>query len=317
MVFHRDTPHLRPAIASVLGQTFRDLELVLVDNGTGLPPQTLGPLGDDRRIRWVRLPRNEGIPTGHNAGVAAAAGGFCALLDYDDLALPGRIEAQVTALRADPNLALVSSFAEKMDEMGRPIGRVFCLPDAEDHLPYSLYAAPVITPAAMGRREVFLSHPYRPAFPFAADLDFQSRLAEHACMGVLREVHVKYRVYRTQTTQDKSSAIVRSRCIISLLAARRRNGRREGLDDLITLGGSMSAAAFCAHLCGLASAEGFAELAAYFARRMLALQRSPITAIKSLRLFATARKQAAPADRKNITRMYLSGPVRALGVGPA
>src|ERR1043166_9765187 len=71
MVFHRDQPFLRGAIASVLGQTWRDMELILVDNGTGLTSDALGDLGNDPRLRWVRLPTNEGIEKGYNAGIVA------------------------------------------------------------------------------------------------------------------------------------------------------------------------------------------------------------------------------------------------------
>ena len=74
MVFHRDTPFLRPALASALKQTFADFELVLVDNGTGLGADALGELGRDPRLRWVRLARNEGIPGGHNARRGGRAG---------------------------------------------------------------------------------------------------------------------------------------------------------------------------------------------------------------------------------------------------
>ena len=107
MVFHRVTPFFEPAVRSVLEQTFDDLELVLVDNGTGLPVKALGELGADPRVHWVRLPCNEGIPSGHNAGVAAARGEFIALQDYDDIALPHRLERQVATLRADPGIGLV------------------------------------------------------------------------------------------------------------------------------------------------------------------------------------------------------------------
>ena len=54
-VFHRDSPFLRPAIASILAQTFRDFEYVLVDNGTGMGPEVVGPMGADPRLGWVRV----------------------------------------------------------------------------------------------------------------------------------------------------------------------------------------------------------------------------------------------------------------------
>lgn len=317
MVLHRDTPFLRPAIASVLAQTFGDLELLLVDNGTGLTSAALGPPGADARLRWLRLGRNEGIAAGHNAGVAAAQGEFIALLDYDDLALPTRLERQVAALRADPGLGLVSARAAKIDAEGRVTGELFCLPGAAGHRAYAQYAAPIITPAIAGRREVFLETPYRPQFPFAADLDFQARVTERWRSAVLPEVLLHYRWYPDQTTQQKSAAIESSRAVICLTTARRRAGRAEDLAMVLAAGEGRTAAECNRQLAELCLQEGYAEPAAYLARRLLAVERSPSVAWRVLCLAVKAWRRAAPAERGRVSRMFLRGPVRALGLRPA
>lgn len=316
MVLHRDTPYLRPAIASVLTQTFRDFELLLVDNGTGLPGDALGSLREDPRVRWVRLPRNLGIPGGHNAGVAAATGEFIALLDYDDLARPVRLARQVAALRADPELGLVSSLADRIDASGKVIGREFCLPRGP-HLAYTQYAASVVTPGASGRREVFRELPYRTEFPFASDLDFQARAAERWKFAVIDEVLLGYRWYDAQTTQVRLATIERSRCAIQLLTARRRAGRPEQMASALdVMNGSAVAQTWRrGALCCLA--EGFPVLAAYQARRSLASGRTPMAALKAGRLALQAWRRAPSVDRTLVVRMFFTGPVRALGLRPA
>jgi hypothetical protein len=317
MVFHRDTPFLRPAIASVLSQTFRDFEFVLVDNGTGLRAADLGELGNDPRLRWVRLARNEGIPAGHNAGVAAAHGKFIALLDYDDLLLPTRFERQVAALEADPALGLVSALAERMDESGRAIGHEFCLGDSTEHQSYAPYAAPVITPVAMGRREVFTTFPYRAEFPFAADLDFQSRVVERWRMAVLPEVLMRYRWYREQTTQQRNPAIEQSRCVIQVITGRRQAGRAEAINAVLEATAATTAAATWRRGAALCLRERFPVFAAFQARRSLALDRSVPGAWRAVALAARAWRQAPAEDRALVRRMFLTGPVRALGLHPA
>lgn len=317
MVFHRVTPFLRPAIASVLAQTWRDWELVLVDNGTRITPAELGLASDDARVRWVRLEKNEGIAVGHNAGVAAACGEFIALLDYDDLALPTRLEKQVAALRADPGLGLVSSLAENIDAQDRVLGRVFCLPRAADHRAYAPYAAPVITPASMGRRELFVATPYRAEFSFAADLDFQARATERWRFGVLPEVLLHYRVYPEQTTQQKCALIEKSRGVIGLLAARRRSGRAEDLPGLMASGAGLLVADHCRHIARQCLAEGYPELAAFWARRSLVWKRSPAAVGKAAQLGWRAWCQPEPARRGLVARMFFRGPIRALGLRPA
>jgi hypothetical protein len=317
MVFHRDTPFLRPAIASVLEQTFSDLELVLVDNGTGLPISELGELGRDPRIRWVRLGRNEGIPGGHNAGVAHARGEFIALMDYDDLMLPTRIERQVAALRADRKLGVVSALAERIDGAGRVIGHEFCLPDSGEHHAYAPYAAPLITQAAMGRREVFATYPYRPEFPFAADLDFQSRVIERWQMAVLPQVLMQYRWYPQQTTQQHLASIEQSRAVIQLITGRRRANRSE--DMAAALGAISAATAAGAWRAGAALClrERFVVFAAFQARRSLAMDRTVASEWRAFRLAAAAWGRARREERGLVLRMFFTGPVRALALHPA
>ena len=316
MVFHRDTPFLRPAIASVLGQTWDDLELVLVDNGTELAPEMLGDLGRDARIRWVRMGWNDGIVVGHNAGVSAARGEFIALLDYDDIALPRRIERQIEKLRNEPRLGLVSSMAETIDERGVMIGREFSLVESEAQRAYSQYAAPVVTPAYMGRREIFEALAYREHFPLAADFDFLARAAERSQLAAVPEVLLHYRRYPTQTTNAHALEIERSRCLVRLLTAQRRAGRAEDLSLGSKIRATASAAAVCHECAQCCLAEEWFALAAYHARRAVALHPTIPHAARALALALRVFRRARHVERRLAIRVFLSGPVRALGVRP-
>ncbi len=95
--------YLRPAIASLLAQDFRDFELIIVNDGS-----TDGSAGiidsfavRDARIR-VFTRANAGIVSALNAGLAVAQGGLIARMDSDDIALPGRLRAQVDFMQAHP-----------------------------------------------------------------------------------------------------------------------------------------------------------------------------------------------------------------------
>lgn len=316
MVFHRDHPFLRSAIASVLSQSYHDFELVLVDNGTALSAAALGDSGSDRRIRWVRLARNEGIPAGHNAGVAAATGEFIALQDYDDIAHPDRLQRQVAALRKDAGLSLVSALATRIDERNRQVGSVFCLPDEASHYRYSLYAGVVITAVAMGPRTVFQRWPYRSEFPLTADLDFQARLAEAGRMLVIPEVLLQYRWYPAQTTQSQATAIEKGRCLIQVITARRRSGRPENLPQAAAALEAATAAQAWRRGSLICLQDGHPVLAAYQARRSFALERTPKSAVMALRLAARCGRNCA-GERRQIWKMFFTGPVRAFGLRPA
>jgi glycosyltransferase involved in cell wall biosynthesis len=318
MVFHRDTPFLRPAIASVLGQTLADFELVLVDNGTGLTGDALGELDRDSRIRWIRRPQNGGIPTAHNEGVRAAAGEYIALLDYDDIALPNRLARQVEALRANAKLGLVSSLAETIDEQGRVVGREFALVEPAAQRRYTQFAAPVVTPAYAGRREVFQRVPYRTELPHAADFDFLARAAEAYDMAAVPEVLLRYRRYPAQTTQAHAADIETERALVRVATARRRSGRDEALGELVRdcIRG-VAAAKSCAWWARQNLADDFPILAAYHSRRSFALDRGPANAIRALRIGMAAISRASRGDRSLALRLFLTGPVSALRLRPA
>lgn len=318
MVFHRDTPYLRPAIGSVLRQTLKDFELVLVDNGLGLPREALGEAAGDGRVKVVRLPADRGIGVAMNAGAAAATTDLIALCDSDDLMYPMRLERQVAALRADPGLGLVSARARRIDAEGRELpGEVFTLHRAEDFLPYAQYAAPVINPLSTGRREIFAALPFRPAFPYASELDFQSRMVERWRVAVLSEVLMDYRWYPSQATQQHALSIEQSRNAITLLTARRRAGGEGKVDTVRPLAPSLPGGTYARLTAKQCVAEGFFVPAAYLARRSFAVERTPRAALAAFRLGAQAWRRADASQRGLVARMFLKGPVWALGVRPA
>lgn len=88
------------AVRSVLDQTHRDLECLVVDDGsTDDTPAVLAGFGDSR-LRVLSQP-NRGVSAARNAGIAAATGDILALLDSDDLFLPEKIERQLAFLLAE------------------------------------------------------------------------------------------------------------------------------------------------------------------------------------------------------------------------
>jgi glycosyltransferase involved in cell wall biosynthesis len=90
------------AIQSVLQQTYRDIELVIVDDGSinSLECEILG--FEDERVRFFRLKTNRGLHAARAFAVEQAAGEFVALLDDDDYWFPEKIEKQVTLMHANP-----------------------------------------------------------------------------------------------------------------------------------------------------------------------------------------------------------------------
>ena len=90
------------ACASVLGQSYRDLELIVVDDASSEDIRAaLDRLGDDRVV-YVRRPLNGGAAAARNTGLDHAQGEYVAFHDSDDLWLPGKLARQVAVLSSQP-----------------------------------------------------------------------------------------------------------------------------------------------------------------------------------------------------------------------
>src|SRR5688572_18005648 len=124
MPVHNGAKFLRPAIDSILAQTYRDFELFVIDDDSTDDSVAIAKSYADPRIRIFDGHGRHGLPGTLNIGLRAAAGEFVARLDQDDVARPDRIEKQVAWLERRPEVMLVGSLARLIDENGRAAGTV-------------------------------------------------------------------------------------------------------------------------------------------------------------------------------------------------
>ena len=110
------------AVASVLAQTHRPLEVVVVDDGsTDDTHRQLERFGD--RIIWLSQ-KNQGVSAARNAGVRRARGEFIAFLDSDDLWHPRKLEIQYACLRENPEVGLLACHVGRVSGLPARWGEV-------------------------------------------------------------------------------------------------------------------------------------------------------------------------------------------------
>lgn len=198
--------HLEAAIASVLGQTWRDLELVVVDDGsTDGTPALLARLAvQDARLRVLTRP-NGGIVAALNAGLAACRGALVARMDADDLCRPERIARQVAAFRDDPALVLCGSAIEMFGDR-RGVLR-FPTDDRGCRAMLATWSS-FAHPSVMMRSDVLQAHGlrYDAGHQYAEDYRLWSDLARFGRLRNLPEPLLRYRVHAGQISQARRQA---------------------------------------------------------------------------------------------------------------
>ncbi len=102
---------LERAVHSVLAQSFTDLELIVVDDGSrDNTHELMTRLADsDRRVRYIQHPANLGQSRARNTGISSAAGKFIAFQDSDDEWLPAKLGRQVEAMEDFPGMSAWST----------------------------------------------------------------------------------------------------------------------------------------------------------------------------------------------------------------
>jgi glycosyltransferase involved in cell wall biosynthesis len=195
------------AVDSIFGQTFGDLELIIVDDGsidsTSMQLRAL----NDHRLRVIRNPVNKGLPAALNVGINAATGVFCAFLDHDDIALPNRLQRQVDYLQSRPAVGLLGSAVEAIDGSGKVLKTVK-MPLASIAIRWmGLLQCPMRQSSLIGRTELVKRHLYSAQFPFYPDWDFIMRVARHTEVCNLTETLVQYRRHDTNMSKINRTGV--------------------------------------------------------------------------------------------------------------
>lgn len=199
--------YLKDAIESILDQTFRDFELIIVDDGsTDNSYKIIKKYSEnDERIIAFRNENNIGIAETRTKGTKYAKGKYIAVADADDISILTRLEKQYNYLEKHNDCGVVGGFIELFDSnTGKIIGvRKYYEDDANLRKRLFLYC-PVAQPVCMIRNDVFnnLGY-YNPKYPPAEDLDLWFRIGTKYKFANIQEILLKYRIHKESATISK------------------------------------------------------------------------------------------------------------------
>ena len=231
---HKDTPlvsvlmsvydgelYLRKAVESILDQTFRDFEFIVINDSSTDHSAEIVTSYDDRRIRYYENGQNMGLARALNRGLSLARGEHIARMDQDDISLPERLAKQVEFLETHPEVGVLGSAFQIIDEQGTP-NHTKRFPAEHGFLRWCLcFGSPIAHPTVMMRtalvREV---SGYRTDIRHAEDYDLWWQLSKTTDLCNLQEVLLLYRhnegsISQVHSTEQRRNGIRISQLIMS------------------------------------------------------------------------------------------------------
>lgn len=212
---------LRESVDSVLSQTHRNLELILVNDGSTDTGASVVRQYDDARIHLIDRSENVGLTKSLNEGIACARGKYIARLDVGDYALPTRLEEQVRFLENHPDVGILGSGIDF--SYGGHSLRTFTYAEDHDRIADLLlrFTNPLPHSTLLFRRAVLRQlEGYCPAFVRSQDYDILLRALACTRLASLPRVLVRWRFDPSSITYGSSQQLTYG--IAALVRARHR-----------------------------------------------------------------------------------------------
>jgi len=198
--------YLPETVASVLGQTLKDFELIIVNDGSSDDVETWFSQLTDPRVRLISQ-SNQGLACARNTGIANTQGEYIAFLDADDLWEPTKLEKQLQLMEQNPAVGLAYTWVAYIDETGKSTGRVFSH-QADGQVWEQLIQHNIVEcgSVAMVRRTCFdqvgVFDSQLTSFNVNEDWDMWLRIAAKYPFGVIKEPLVLYRQHSNGASKN-------------------------------------------------------------------------------------------------------------------
>lgn len=204
MPVYNGMPYLPMAVESILNQSFKDFELIIVDDcSTDDSLQYLKTI-KDKRLNLISLQQNKGVTGALREGMARVRGKYIARLDADDIALSERLQVQIDFLDTNPKYGLVGSSVSTMDSAGVILSQNSRGVDDLEIRWKMLFKNPFVHSTVVFRKSIIDSFGLNYAEPHAEDYHLWNDMIQHTKGCILKDLLVQYRIHDKSWTTTKS-----------------------------------------------------------------------------------------------------------------
>ena len=207
MPVYNGEKYLKEAIESILNQTFKNFEFIIINDGSTDKTEKIIKSYGDERIVYIDNESNLGLSKSFNVGIKAARGTYLARMDADDVSLLERFEKQLNFLKNHSEIGVLGTAITRIDEDGKKLG-ISSRPTEHLGIKWqSLFSTPLFHPTVMARADVLKKHPFDETLHNSEDYELWSRLlfTTDTQFANLSEPLFKYRVFPQSFTQKLNS----------------------------------------------------------------------------------------------------------------
>lgn len=150
-LYNTPCSYLKATVESLLSQTFKDSELIIVDDASTVEYEEFFKQFNDDRIKYIKLEKNSGPGAARNTGIRQAQGEYIAIADSDDIYMPQRLELQAKFLDENPEISLIGTAFRPSNK--KKISAV--LENDKEIKNFMLFNSPLNNPTIMFRKKAF------------------------------------------------------------------------------------------------------------------------------------------------------------------
>ncbi|MGA2071910.1 MAG: glycosyltransferase [Terriglobia bacterium] len=229
---------LREAVESILAQSLRDFEFIIIDDGSTDRSASMLDSYQNSDVRLKVYHREHGgLIESLNRGCALAQGKYIARMDADDVAIKDRLAWQIEFMDAHPEIGVVGGAVEWIDATGKSLAvRRYPSDDPQIKATLLQQGCAFWHPTVVLRREVFAwAGGYRRVVVDSEDYDLWLRIADHFQLANLEKVVLKYRIHPHQVSMRKTAQQTLGILAAQVAASARRSGLPDPLNSVAAI----------------------------------------------------------------------------------
>ena len=226
--YYNQPAYLAETVSSVEQQTYPNIEIIVVDDGSAVPADSI--LSQGSGIRIIRT-ENRGVSAARNLGFQRCSGEYLVFLDSDDRLCPGAVTAHLQELCEHPDAGLSFGPNRAIDQNGAEIRPAHICRPRKDYFRMLLEGNPIGSPgAAMIRRTAFVAAGrFNESVSMGEDYDLYLRIARQWPLVQHKTCVLEYREHSANTSRAQEQMLMSTMVVLDLIEPRLSGSERRRL----------------------------------------------------------------------------------------